>query len=628
MTDATDAYQELINLPPMRADAITIVTLGGVADIGMNWTLIGYNDAYVLVDAGTTFAPRDTVGVEAVMPDPRIFRILGDRLKALVVTHFHEDHVGAIHRMWPTFTNCPIYAPPFASRMLTNRFQEAGTRGKINLKTFTPGSTLKIGPFRVQTLSVAHSTPDCVGLAFETRARDGRTMRVVHTGDWKIDPEPGIGSRTDMDTFAALGRSGVDLLLCDSTNADRETPQTSELTVQRAMANVFTRAKGMVFVSSFGSNVARMASVAHAAKQARRKVALAGRSLRDAAEAAEALGLTKGVPPFLKDAGKFNGTQRRGCVLMCTGTQGEDNAALAKLSEDRDPRLPRVLPGDVVVHSARVIPGNEEYILAILDRLRSKGAEIVMADDRIDGDAIHVTGHPCREDLRTMYAAVQPKIAMPVHGSPMHLAAHATLARELGVASALEPVDGGVYELAEGRLTCIGQLVLDRVAVLGDGAATLVPWDSAAKMAVLETSDQDRLHAYLEAEHERTQRKLAKLNGSIGQKRPRGGANQKQDQARNRPVASDRSLGERKEMRGAPPREATLTLAGESRPFIVEKARRPRMPAKPAALDKDFIRAFGGFAEANEVPRSSVAVNTTPAESRKPLRRVNGRIDG
>ena len=313
-----------------------------------------------------------------------------------------------------------------------------------------------------------------------------------------------------MGSFAQLGRQGVDLMLCDSTNADREMPQTSEASVRRGIEAVMRRAKGMVFVCSFGSNVARMASVAHAAKAARRKVALAGRSLREAAAAAEALGIMKGVPPFLEDASKFGSTQRNGCVLMCTGTQGEENAALAKLASGIDRRLPSIQPGDVVVHSARAIPGNEEDIYAILDKLRALGATIVTADDRIEGEPVHVTGHPCREDLRAMYAAVKPRLAMPVHGTPHHLAAHAELARGLGVAAATEPVNGGVYELSEGRLRTLGRYTNGVVAIMGDGARTMVPWNVATNVPVLTDVERSRLVAHVEAQRLRGERRAAR----------------------------------------------------------------------------------------------------------------------
>ena len=265
------AGSALQRLPDPKPGTIVVCTLGGVADIGMNLTLYGAQGGWVLVDAGTTFAPRETVGVEAVMPDPRFLIALGGSLKGLVVSHYHEDHVGAITRYWPRYTRCPIFAPPFAARMLTGKFQDKGLLGEVNIKTFQPGSTLKVGPFRIRTVRVAHSTPDCVAFGFEAQGR-----RILQTNDWKIDENPGIGSRTDMGAFAALGQQGVELMLCDSTNAERDAPQTSEASVRRALETVMRQTRGMTFVCSFGSNVARMASVAQAAKATRRKVAWRG----------------------------------------------------------------------------------------------------------------------------------------------------------------------------------------------------------------------------------------------------------------------------------------------------------------------------------------------------------------
>ena len=513
-TDNAATIAALDRLPEPTAGTIVICTLGGVADIGMNLTLYGAQGGWVLVDAGTTFAPRGTVGVEAVMPDPRFLAALGGTLKGLVVSHYHEDHVGAITRYWPKYTKCPILAPPFAARMLTAKFQDKGLRGDVKIQTFEPGTTLNVGPFRIRTVRVAHSTPDCVAFGFEAQGR-----RTLQTNDWKIDENPGIGSRTDLGAFTALGRQGVELLLCDSTNADREAPQTSEASVRRALERVMRDTRGMVFVCSFGSNVARMASVAQAAKAARRKVALAGRSLRQAAAAAEALGLMKGVPRFLEDAGKFGGTQRNGCVLMCTGTQGEENASLAKLASGRDLRLPKVKAGDTVVMSARAIPGNEEHILAVTDKLQELGARIVTAADRFDGDPVHVTGHPVRADLRIMYEAVKPRFAMPVHGGPSHLAAHAELALGLGVEAALTPVNGGVYELSGAGLTCLGRVPNRQVAVLGDGAGTIVPWNDVEKVAILTEDERKQLDEHVERERARGDRMMKRI---ANQARPGG----------------------------------------------------------------------------------------------------------
>ena len=481
----------------------------------------------------------------------------------MLVSHYHEDHVGAITRYWPKYTNCPILAPPFAARMLTAKFQDKGLRGEVKIQTFEPGATLNVGPFRVRTVRVAHSTPDCVAFGFEAQGR-----RVLQTNDWKIDDNPGIGSRTDLGAFAAMGRQGVELLLCDSTNAEREAPQTSEASVRRALERVMRDTRGMTFVSSFGSNVARMASVAQAAKAARRKVALAGRSLRQAAEAAEALGLMKGVPRFLEDATKFGGTQRNGCVLMCTGTQGEANASLAKLASGRDTRLPKVQAGDTVVMSARAIPGNEEYIAAVTDKLRALGARIVTAADRFDGDPVHVTGHPVRADLRIMYEAVRPRFAMPVHGGPTHLAAHAELALALGVEAALTPVNGGVYELSDAGLRRLGRVPSRLVAVLGDGAGTLVPWDDDEKAAVLTTAERERLDEQIERERARGDRMVKRAAD-----RPRAGK---------RDGVGDEGRGKRGG-RAAGTREQAPVRGAQTRPFETVAARPSRAPRRDEA---------------------------------------------
>ncbi|MBD3848846.1 ribonuclease J [Bosea sp. SSUT16] len=600
----------LAEMPASTSGAILICTLGGVGGIGMNWTLYGTEGGFILVDAGTTFAPRTVAGVAAVMPDPRILTTLGDRLKGLVVTHFHEDHVGAIHRLWPGYAKCPIFAPPFAARMLTGRFQEAGTQGQISLKTFDPGSSFRVGPFRIKTIPVAHSTPDCVALSIETKQ-----TRVLHTGDWKIDAKPGVGSVTDLKALAELGVKGVDVMLCDSTNADREVPQTTEAAVRRAMESVFRRTKGMVFVSSFGSNVARMASVAHAAKATRRKVALAGRSLRSAADAAQALGLTKDVPAFLEDAAKFKGTDRRARVLMCTGTQGEDNAALAKLAADHGPggdaRLPRVLPGDVVVHSARIIPGNEDYIRPILDRLKELGAEVLTADSLVGGDPLHVTGHPCREDLRTIYAAVQPRFALPIHGSPSHLAAHAQLAESLGIPS-LEPVPGGVYEVHNHQLSFIGRLAADLVAVMEDGEGSIVPWDGAAESPVLDAAARSRFEAHTEHQRDRTARRTSRTSRNdlqtsgrrgakrdVGQGRSEraGSPREKMGRSRNSAVASTAKV-ERNDKPGAQRRQREPVTVAEAHVKETRAGRSSGLARKASiALDSKFIQQFGGYRE-------------------------------
>lgn len=370
--------------------------------------------------------------------------------------------------------------------------------------------------------------------------------------------------------------------------------------------------RGMVFVCSFGSNVARMASVAQAAKAARRKVALAGRALRDAAAAAEALGLMKGVPPFLEDASKLGGTQRNGCTLMCTGTQGEENASLAKLAGGRDSRLPKVQAGDTVVMSARAIPGNEEYILAVTDKLRALGARIVTSEDSFGGDTVHVTGHPVRADLRVMYDAVKPRFAIPVHGSPTHLAAHASLAVELGVEAVVTPVNGGVYELSEAGLACLGRIPNRLVAVMGDGAGTMVPWDDGAKVALLTEEDRKRLEDHAERERLKSERRTQRLAAGDVSKPRRNG------DRKGRPDGKDR--GERG--RAAAVREAAPVRGAQPRPFdtVATRPKRLRSDAPPAILGKRASKTAPAPVAKRESP---VVVAAKPVARPRP-RKVKG----
>ncbi len=467
-------------LPVPGSDEVLVCPLGGVDEIGMNWTLYGHAGSWILVDAGSSFPPRDVEGVEAVFPDPRVLRSLKGRLAALVVTHFHEDHVGAIHRLWPDVVDCPIHATPFAKAMLAEKFRMSNQGGKPTYKVFEPGSAFNVGPFSIQTLDVGHSTPESVALSIRTRAGN-----ILHTGDWKLDPAPGIGRPTDLSRFRALGDRGVDLMLCDSTNADRERPASSEAWVRTAFEQAFAEASGMVVVASFGSNVARMASVAYAAAATGRRVALAGSSLKRSYKAASKLGMLAGVPDLLIDARRLEAYDRRQCVLLCTGTQGEERAALTKLSE-RHPDLPKVKAGDTVIHSARAIPGNEDYLYPVLSRLEAMGARVITADTWRGDTPIHVSGHPSRPELRAMYDAVRPKAAIPVHGTAHHLEAHAELAASIGVDRVEIPSDGSLLRLGRDGLTRLGRLRPRFVAVLGDREGTIVPWDAVRGEAALD----------------------------------------------------------------------------------------------------------------------------------------------
>ena len=316
----------------------------------------------------------------------------------------------------------------------------------------------------------------------------------------------------------------------------------------------------------------------------------------------------KGVPRFLEDASKLGGTQRNGCALMCTGTQGEENASLAKLAGGRDARLPKVQSGDTVVMSARAIPGNEEYILAVTDKLRALGARIVTAEDRFGDDTVHVTGHPVRADLRIMYGAVKPRFAIPVHGSPTHLAAHASLAVELGVETVVTPVNGGVYELSDAGLACIGRVPNSLVAVMGDGAGTMVPWDDGAKVALLTAEDRRRLEDHAERERLKSERRTQRLAAEDQSKPRRDGDRRGRSDGEDRGERGARSNGGR---------EAAPVRGAQTRPFdtVATRPKRLRSDA-PAAVSIKRTKAASG----------DVAKGTSPAVAvAKPARRLPAR---
>jgi ribonuclease J len=447
-------------------DEILFLPLGGCARIGMNMSLYGHDGKWLIVDSGVTFPDDDEApGIEALMADPRFLEDRQDAIAGLVVTHAHEDHIGAIHHLWPRL-RCPIYATPFAAHVLRERLVEAGIARDVRLRVFEVGSRFSVGPFEIETISVTHSIPEPVALAIRTAAGT-----VLHTGDWKLDPHPLVGQATDLDALRRLGDEGVLAMMCDSTNAVVEGSTGSEAEARAGLIAAFAGRKGAIAVTGFASNVARMKAVCEAAKANDRRVVLAGRSLLRMEQAARATGHLDGIPDFLglEDAKR---TDRRNLVLMCTGSQGEERAALSRIARG-DHRSLSLEKGDTVFFSARVIPGNEPHVGAIQTLLKRRGVEIVTPSDA----PIHVSGHPARDDLRKMYALVRPRIAVPVHGTIHHLEEHARLARSCGVERAIVPEDGDIV-----RLGGAGTGVIENIGVrmIGHDGRGLVPWAGSA----------------------------------------------------------------------------------------------------------------------------------------------------
>lgn len=465
--------------------SVLIFTLGGVGQIGMNWTLYGHDGQWILVDAGSAFAPRDLPIVDAVFPDLSAIQPIVDRLRALIVTHAHEDHIGAIHRLWPKMVNVPIYATPFARAALKNRFTERDTDKDVRINTFVPGQTFGVGSFKVKTVNMTHSAPECVALAIKTRAGT-----VFHTGDWKFDRDPVVGKPTDFEAIKEIGERGVLAMVCDSTNASRPGKLTSEADLAEGFRKVFAKTKGMVVVSCFSTNIARLATTLRAAHQTGREVAVAGTSLLKNEKIARQLGLLEGVPEPLAHHRHLKGLDRHQMVLLCTGAQGESRAALARLSTGDDYRLPSLEVGDAVIHSARVIPGNEEDIEAVFDRFRWMGVDVHEAE--YEGLPLHVTGHATSAEIAKMYDLVRPRFAVTVHGNAGHLAAHAAIASSAGVKSVVVPSEGQIHRIDRKGVGLLSSHEVPLQAELDDQSHSKIPWDEARVREVLAEIDVDR----------------------------------------------------------------------------------------------------------------------------------------
>jgi ribonuclease J len=465
-------------IPEPGRKSVFVFSLGGVAQIGMNWTLYGHKGEWILVDAGSGFAPRDLPIVDAIFPDPALLKSILPKLKGLIVTHAHEDHIGAIHRLWPMI-KCPIYATPFAAKCLMARFEERKTDRQIDLKEFRPGSNINVGPFNIKTIRMTHSVPECVSLAIRSEVGT-----VFHTGDWKFDPNPLVGLPTDLDSIKSIGKRGVLAMVCDSTNSQRPTKTTSEAEVYEGFKQVFKDSRGMVVVSCFATNVARLASAMRAAAATGREIAICGRSLIKNEKIARDLGMLKGIPKPLAFSRHLKGLDRREMAIICTGAQGEANAALSKLSTGEDYRLPQLMPGDTIIHSARVIPGNEEDLYSVFDRLRGLGADILEGDYK--GLPLHVTGHATSGEIQQMYEMVKPRFAIPVHGSPVHLEAHARLAAGSGVEGVVTPQEGGIYAVSRQGVRQVAQVNMRLQAELGDDNRSKIPWNEAKVRAAIQ----------------------------------------------------------------------------------------------------------------------------------------------
>lgn len=434
---------------------LVFLPLGGVGEIGMNLGVYGYGSEedreWLIVDFGVSFAGPELPGVDLILPDIRFLENERHNIRGMVITHAHEDHFGAILDLWPKL-KVPVYCTAFTAGLLETKRQTDFDSYEVPVNVFKAGDSFEIGSFNIEALAVAHSIPEPVSLAIKTKLGT-----VIHTGDWKIDPEPSLGAVTDEKRFRELGEQGVLALVCDSTNALRDGVSPTEHDVGRSLANIISESEGRVAITTFSSNVGRILSIALAAKEAGRKVLLVGRSMKRSVAVAEELGYLEGLDPFV-DEEEFGYIQRDKLVMILTGSQGEQRAALAKLSRDEMHTL-SLAAGDTVIYSSRSIPGNEKAIIDTQNRLIDKGVRIITDHDAL----VHVSGHPRRNELLKMYDWVKPEILVPVHGEAMHLTAQTALGRQAGIKKVAEIRNGDILRLAPGAPEVIDEAPVGRI---------------------------------------------------------------------------------------------------------------------------------------------------------------------
>ena len=434
-----------------RPDELMFAPLGGVGEIGMNLSIYGLGNrhqrSWLAVDLGVSFGDEEHLpGIDLIMPDIRFLESERKNLVGLVLTHAHEDHFGAIIDLWPRL-KCPIYATKFSAALFEAKCAAERNPPEIPVTVVPSGGRVDIGPFGVEFVPVAHSIPESHALAIHTAAGI-----VLHTGDWKLDPTPLVGLPTDERRLRELGDEGVLALVGDSTNAVRDGRSPSETEVAGTIAKLVKAAKGRVAVTTFASNVGRLRAVADAARGAGREVVVVGRAMERVVQVARETGHLDGMQEF-RSVDVYGHLPPDKVLAVCTGSQGEQRAALARIARDDHPQV-TLNRGDTVIFSSRTIPGNEKAVGAIINGLVTQGIEVIT--DRTE--LVHVSGHPRRDELRDLIAWVRPQVLIPVHGEALHLSEHARLARAAGVPKVLICKNGDLVRLGPGEVGIIDEL--------------------------------------------------------------------------------------------------------------------------------------------------------------------------
>ena len=433
--------------------------LGGAGEIGMNLNLYGYGkpnqEKWIMVDLGITFSKGEPPGSDVVMPDPSYIEEKRDDLEGLILTHAHEDHLGAVPYLWPRL-KCPIYATPFTASILKEKLIKAGLDTKAEIRIIKTNSKFDIHPFKLELIALTHSIPEATAVVIRTP-----TDTVLHTGDWKFDPKPVCGSKVNRKALKALGNEKILAIICDSTNVFNSGSSGSEFDLLKPLSEEIAKYSGLVAISCFASNVARLETISMAAKINGRSVLLLGRSLKRIEKVARENGFLKKLPHFLSEKEAKN-TPNNKILIICTGSQGEPRAALNKLATNQHPNF-KLKAGDLVIFSSKVIPGNEVAVNELLNQLSNINVTILTSKDL----HVHVSGHPSRDELKTMYELIKPTFSIPVHGEVRHLIEHARLALTYNCEQAVVARNGNMINLAKNPPKVVDTVTNGRLSLEG-----------------------------------------------------------------------------------------------------------------------------------------------------------------
>ncbi len=440
-------------------EQLLFLPLGGSGEIGMNLNLYHLDGKWIMVDCGVGFADDYYPGADLIVPDISFIHEIKKDLLGIVITHAHEDHVGAVPYLWTEF-ECPIYTTKFTAEFLKLKLLETHFGKRVKIHEIEPGKNFTLGSFEIEAINLTHSIPEMHAMAIKTRYGT-----IMHTGDWKFDDNPQVGPASNYDSLKKHGKEGVLAMVCDSTNVFSEGESGSEETVRENLVKLIKECNNRVVIGTFASNLARVETIMYAAKKAGREVVVCGRSFWRLIEAARESGYLKDAPKLWEER-EYGKVPRNKCLMLATGSQAEPRAALSRISEGTHPNL-KLLPGDTVILSSKIIPGNEVKIFRMLNLLCMGGIEVITEKDH----KVHVSGHPYRNELKRMYEYTKPKISIPVHGEARHIHEHAKFALSLGVEQAVEIKNGDLLKLAPGKAEKIAAIQAGRFAI--DGFAFL-----------------------------------------------------------------------------------------------------------------------------------------------------------